>query len=361
VPPRALDGGPATCRLVRGPIELPVRGPAALVADNDEVRVVLNAEGRPRVLSWPLGDPRRSRSAGPEPDGDGTVAGPAAGCAVAGGFVFCPDRTGAVYRSTLDGADGHLVGHSRAGTRIAADLLGGTHPAVAYLASRKTSEGWMSEAWVVVDDDPPVRVSEDGSGATGIDLHRRGASTLAIMVDARAALTALHVRSIDVSAAPGAKMHVGDDFVVFVGGPGDRGMVATFAASPAGSAWALLPTARDVGAFGLAVVTLDAAPRVDEPVVWSLYPNGLDPAPTAAATSADSVWVARARPLTAEPHSERVIELGQITSDGEFAARDIVATHGSPLAVALAVDARGAVWLGWLDAAGSWLDRLWCR
>ena len=81
---------------------------------------------------------------------------------LAGDHVFCADRTGAVHRTSRDGAGDCLVASSRTGSRIAAAALGGSHTALGYLASRQTSEGWVSEAWLAVDDEAPVRLSEDG-------------------------------------------------------------------------------------------------------------------------------------------------------------------------------------------------------
>ena len=66
------------------------------------------------------------------------------------------------------------------------------------------------------------------------------------------------------------------------------GVESFLAVAPDGPSWSLLPIAKDVGSFGLAIVRLDEPPRVDEPVVWSMYPNGLDPAPIAAASGGGS-------------------------------------------------------------------------
>ena len=110
--------------------------------------------------------------------------------------VFCPDRHGNVHLTTGGGGEDRVVASARTGSRVAADLLGGSHPTFAYLASRQTSEGWVTEAWVGVDDTPPVRISEDGCGATAIAFAPRGAGLMVLSVDARAALTAMHARVI---------------------------------------------------------------------------------------------------------------------------------------------------------------------
>ena len=363
------DAGTGGCRVLRGPIELPVRAAAALALHGDSLEVALNDDGRPRILTFAAGAVPAAAPNAPDPPREGadggTVPGYPIACAVAGDRVFCPDRTGAVHRAGKDGGGDRLVASSRTGTRVSASVLGGSHAAMAYLASRQTSEGWVSEAWLAVDDEPPVRISEDGAGATSLVLERRGASVLAVSVDARAALTALHVRPITFEG----KAHLGEDVVAFVGGPGERRTTAACVPAAAAAAggppgaplWALLPISKDIGSFGLAIVRIDEPARVDEPVVWSLYPNGLDPAPVAGAVEGGRTWVARAVPKGPEVGSPRRLELGTVAADGAFASHDTIGTTGKPTDVSLVFDAHGAAWLAWLDGAGSWLERLLCK
>lgn len=358
---RSADGSAAFCRAVRGPVELPIRGPATLVVRADCVDAVVDDDGRPRVTSFtaapftataPVWSPPAREPA------EGVVArGLRLQCATAGEVAFCPDRSGAIHRADLAGAGDRVVASGRTGTRIAASTFGGAHTALAYLASRKTTEGWVSEAWLEVDDDPPLRLSEDGSGATAVDLAARGGSLLALSIDARAALTAMHARPVAYES--GTKL--GEDAVVFVGGPGDRQTAGTLALPAIGAGWALLPIGRDIAEFGLAVVRLDDPPRVDEPTVWSMYPNGLDPAPVAVVARGAGAWVARVRPQAAEPGSARVLELGEVGADGAFTPRDLVPTADSPGDVSLALGTRGDLWLAWVDSSGSWVERLACR
>ncbi len=354
---RAEDASASFCHPVRGPIELPVRGPAVLVARGDRVDAILDENGRPRIASFAAGPvPSIPSPALREAADSGSTSVFKIPCATAGNFAFCPDRSGAIHRTTLSGEGDRIVASSRTGTRVAAGALAVTHTVLAYLASRKTSEGWVSEAWVEVDDDPPQRLSEDGSGATAVDLASRGASLVALTVDARAALTAMHARSMVYARG----LELGEDAVLFVGGPGDRQTAAVLALSSVGPGWALLPIAKDVSEFGLAIVRVDDPPRVDEPMVWSMYPNGLDPAAIAVAPDNGRLWVARVRPRDAAPSAARDLELGEVTGGG-FVPHQVVATADSPSEIGLTTDSRGALWVSWLDASGSWLERLACR
>jgi hypothetical protein len=345
------------CRPLRGPIELPLRTPAALALRGDALDVVLNDDGKPRTVAFPVPAPASSAVAAREPAEGGARAGYPVPCVVAGERVFCPDRTGAVRRSSRDGSDDRVVASSRTASHIAAASLGGTHAALAYLASRQTTEGWVSESWLAVDDEAPLRLSEDGAGATFVTLVPHGPAAMALQLDARAALSAMHVRAVTFEG----KAHLGEDVVVFVGGPGDRKMSATLGVPPSGPAWALLPIAKDMTTFGVAAVRVDDPPRVDEPVVWSTYPNGLDPAPIAAAVAAGQTWVARVRPVGPEPGAARTIELGVLQADGTFVPGGALPAGAKPADVSLVVDAHGMAWVAWTDADGSWLERVACK
>jgi len=345
------------CRPLRGPVELPLRSPAALALRGDALDVVLNDDGRPRTIAFPVAAPAPAAVSAREPAEGGARAGYAVPCAVAGQRVFCSDRTGAVRRAARDGSGDRIVASSRTASRIAAASLGGTHEALAYLASRQTTEGWVSEAWLAVDDEAPVRLSEDGAGATFVTLVPHGAGAVALGLDARAALSAMHVRPVTFEG----KADLGEDVVVFVGGPGDRRMTAALALPSSGQAWALLPIARDMTTFGVAAVRVDDPPRVDEPVVWSTYPNGLDPAPIAVAIAAGQTWVARVRPVGPEPTAARTIELGVLHADGSFVPNGTLPVGAKPADVSLAVDAHGTAWVAWTDGDGSWLERVACK
>jgi hypothetical protein len=350
----------AGCRVIRGPIELPMHVPMSLALRVEAVDVILNEDGRPRVVGLAAGPVALGAVPVGREAADGEKsAGLGVPCAVALDRIFCPDRSGQVHRSTRGETDDRVVASSRPSSRVSAAVLPPSHVALGYLASRQTSEGWMSEAWIAVDDDPPVRASEEGSGATALALAPRGGGLLALQVDARTALTAVHARPV----AYEKRVKLGDDAVVFVGGPGDRRTRAALAVPPTGPAWSLLPIAKDVGSFGLAIIRVDDPPQVDEPAVWAMYPNGLDPAPVAAAAGgphAPASWVALVRPQVADPSSPRVLEIGELLPSGVVAIRDTIPTTGNASDVALAVDGFGMLWLAWVDGGGSWVERLAC-
>ncbi len=202
----AVAGGVGRCRRAGRRAELvsrrawadrvPLRGAVTLAIHGEDVLCVQNDNGRPRFATFATGPVVGSAAPAPETTDAAVSAGLTAGCAWADGHVFCPDRSGAVHRARPDGSEDHVVASSRSGSRVAAARLASQKVGLAYLASRKTSEGWVSEASIAVDDETPVRLSEDGSGATSVTLADYAKGALAVTVDARTALTVMHVRSI---------------------------------------------------------------------------------------------------------------------------------------------------------------------
>jgi hypothetical protein len=349
------DAGTSACKLVYGPVQQSWRGPAALRAGKDFVDVVFNDDGAPRTIHVPGGPvdpnakPKQVAATGE------IVTASATPCAFGGAYAFCPSKSGDVVRTPLSGGAGKNVGAQRSGAHIDASTIDG-HAVMAYLASRKTTEGWVTEAWAVVDDAPPVRISEDGAGATAIDLAPRGASVVAMMVDARRASTQVHARVLTFAG----KLVLGADAVVFIGGPGERGTAASIATPADGAGFVLLPIAKETTTFGVATIHVDDVPKVDANVVWSLYANGLDPAPIAGTQGHSPMRIARVRPFEAAATSAKVLELGKLGADGAFTAQGLVATHGTASDLAVDVDAAGALWIFYTDSAGSWLERRVC-
>ncbi len=347
---RALDGGEgaSACRLLYGPEEQPFRGPAALRPARRVPGRVLNEAESPR-LELPIA---RSRRCAMRPAAPVAVCGHTA-CALGGKYVYCLGSAGAIVRTPLAGGEGKEVAKRRPSTRIAAAPLAGEHSVVGYLAARKTSEGSTLEAWAAVDAEPPAKLSEDGSGATWLDLAPRAESVVALYLDARAAMTPVHSRHI---AWAGGKAEVRKDAVVYVGGPPDRGITGTLAVLSPNDVFGLVPIAEDVYKFSMLSVRIEDPPKEDMGAVPSPYPNGLDPAPIATS----GPFLVRVRPENAQPTSPRVLELGRLDTKGGFTSLGVIST-GRPYAdLAMATDSLGALWILYGDATSSFLERRLC-
>jgi hypothetical protein len=355
------DAGASACRLVYGPAEQPFRGPATLMATARELSVIVNDMGKPRIYPVPIAAPPAKGTPPVAPARPSSFAGvwwPP--CEIAGRFAYCAGH-GGIVRTTLGGADSKVVAKSKPGTRIAAAPIGADHAVVAFLDSRYTSEGSMLQAFVALDDQQPVRLSDDGAGATAVRFLPRDPEPVAIYIDARTAMVPVHARPM---TARGGELKLGADTVLFVGGAPERGV--DFTVTQGGQVgFALLPIPRETIDFGMATIPIGEPPKEDVAAVWSLYPNGLDPAPITAAPARDGkgAWVARVRPREKKPGSPRVLELGRVDAVGAFSSLGEIATLGGGLKVSdlsLVEDPLGAVWIAYGDSSATWLERRVC-
>ncbi|MBX3205864.1 MAG: hypothetical protein KF764_12395 [Labilithrix sp.] len=362
------DAGVSACRLVYGPAEQPFRGPAALEVAGHELRLVANDAGKPRVYPVPIAPlpPKNAPSlVPPRPSTFTGMRWPP--CELAGRFVYCQAPGGAIVRSVAKGrgpddgsgaSSSRTIAKSRSGTRIAAASLGADHSVVAFLDVRRTTEGEMLQAFVALDEREPVRLSEDGAGATTLRFLPRGETPVAVYLDTRTAMVPVHARVLSLREGD---LSLGSDAVLFVGGAPERGI--DFAAAPVGDkGLAFVPIPRETIDFGVATLVIDDPPKDDVGAVWSHYPNGLDPAPIAAAPSRDGkhAWVARVRPREKAPGSPRILELGRADAAGTFSSLGEIASGQRVTDVAVVEDGAGAVWVLYGDTTITWLERRAC-
>ncbi|MGH7280322.1 MAG: hypothetical protein ACRELY_02275 [Polyangiaceae bacterium] len=347
-----IDAGSSACKVLFGPVEQPFSGPAALSVHDSAVDVATHQNGILHITSFPLDSAGAKRK---ELPGQPTKSSRPA-CAAAGDYLFCSDGNGNVHRALHAQASDQIFVHTDAGSRVSAAPIAGGHVALAYLAVFSTTEGHVSQAFVRVDEAEPVRISDEGSGATDVVLAERGDEVVALYVDARLAMSPLHARTISFEAG---KTHLGADNVVYVGGGSDHQVLVALGTDSSGAMLGLMPTTSD-DVFGLAAVKIESPPKTDEPSEMSLYPNGINTAPIAATVGGKKMYVARVRPMTADATSPHVLELGQATSTGKYTSFGLVASAGSVKDVAIVGDKSGAVWIYYTDQDGSWLEKRAC-
>jgi hypothetical protein len=349
--PPPFDAGVTACRALRAPyVDPDFIAPVALRLREDgatpTAQLVFNDTGVPHVVDVPADD--KDASAAISASRTRTTL---PSCAVAGDAIVCPDASGVVQAWR---GDRHtILARARPGTDVAAATIDGKL-ALAFVADHVTSEGVMREAWVVLEGGEPVRISEEGSGATFIELATRGKGLLAMMIDARVAMTPAHARSL---ALVNGALSIGPDAVVFVGGSAEPHNGGALATTSDGTAFELVAVADGATTFGMAAIRVEDPPRVDEPVVWSLYPNGLDPAPIAATHDRARMLLARVRPRDPEPHAPRDLELGELAQDGVFAPSCVIDEAPFIKDVEIALDKMGALWVFYRDPRGSVLER----
>ncbi|WP_044239949.1 hypothetical protein [Chondromyces apiculatus] len=314
----------------------------------------LLAPAPPRSAAAPpvLPPPGPAPPAAPPPPPPERATWPA--CTTAGRFMYCMDLQGDLRRSAIAGGEVKTIAAGRKGAGIAAAVLPEDHTVVAFLGDRKTTEGVVTQAFVVLDDGGAIPLSEEGAGATFVTMVPWKQGALAMYIDARAALTPVHARTLHRSAQ--GKLELGPDAVIFVGGGYESRMMGAVAHGAGGEAFALIPTSHSMSGFGMATVRIDDPPRVDAHVTWSMYPNGLSPAPVAALRGPGPTRVARARPASREPGAKAVLELGRLREDGTFAPQCIAAEAASFTHLALEPDRDGTVWLAYTTGEGTWVE-----
>lgn len=364
----------ADCKLIRGPARLSLTGPASLPVVEGGVHVVFNRQGVAGVsspafpaLKAPPSPalpsalvPKSTAAPAPQsplvPEGTRPTEERASSppCAAAGRFVFCMDAEGFIHRRVFPSGEGDkVVARGVPNTSIAAAAVDGDHTILTYLGVLKTSEGLVMHAYAVLDDGPPTQLSEEGSGATFVTIAPRDEGALAMYIDARTALTPVHARSIAASGG----LRLGKDAVVFVGDGSDRRASGAIASAPLGPSFVLMATAGEGTSFGMAALKIDGDPQDDTRAVWSMYPNGITPAPIAATSGVSPVRVARVRPATAEVGAWRTLELGHLDASGSFAPLCSLLESRSLSDVSIAVDKAGSVWIVYTSADGTWVEQ----
>lgn len=324
-----------------------------------QLDLIANDMGKPRnfpIAVAPPPGPKDPSVVPPRPSSFHAMRWPP--CELAGKWAYCQAPGGAVHRTTLGSNDTREIAKSRSGTRIAAAALGADHSVVATLESRRTSEGEMLKAFVTLDDGESQLLSDDGAGATTLRLLARGENVLATYLDTRTAMVPVHARHLSFS---GKGLTIGSDAVVFVAGSPERGVDFTLAGTKK-DLFLLLPIGKESTEFGMAAIPIADPPKEDVKAVWSIYPNGLDPAPIAGTLppAEGAIWVARMRPLEAMPGSRRVLELGRLDAAGAFTTRGVIVTDKRVTDVSVLADSHGSVWIQYGDPAATWIERRVC-
>jgi hypothetical protein len=90
----------------------------------------------------------------------------------------------------------------------------------------------------------------------------------------------------------------------------------------------MLPVERDASRFGLATLALDPDPKMDPPLRWRTYENGLDRAPAAATTLCGEPVVAYVRPADASPTANQELVLSTLSLAETAASEPLASARG---------------------------------
>jgi hypothetical protein len=244
------------------------------------------------------------------------------------------------------------------GTRVVAETVvaGGRRREIAVYIARaeKKTDERAARIWLEGAGSAPL--SSDGSGASSVALAVSDPGLVAVMLDLRAAMSPVHARTIEVGESGPARL--GPDVVVFVG-PSPEGRPEVAAAPSGEGPIAFIPFPQDILSFGLSSLVIGREPHLDAKVQWRMYPNGLEPAPVAAAMLCGRTWVAYARPSAPAPASTHVLALAPVEK-GSFGPELTAAQGFDFMSVSLATREDGGALLTWVGNGRSWIRAVRC-
>lgn len=239
------------------------------------------------------------------------------GPAVRQGFAYWVSR-GRLLRQRVASGGGQgaaevLAEDARVGTRAATpvgpDAVTRALPAMAaYIVRPKQADAPLTAQLWIEGRPAPLPLTDDTTSAHSVALLAGRNGLFALFLEARTGMSSIHLRPIEVEK--GAEPRIGEDRVIWVGGP-SRPSTELFAANAGGEqATALLPLERDATHFGLALFDLELEPtrETTEPS-WIVYANGIEPAPVASASVCGRSVLALARPTSAVPHAPQELVL----------------------------------------------------
>ncbi len=341
LPPPAAD-----CEPLLPPAPLSLTGPLLLLPQSDgPPRIIANEDGVAKTLAL-------SGAAPAAPPAKSTT--PA--CVASPDYLFCMSQAGDVRRSRLNGEDASVVAKAHPVTSLSAAAFGPNDTVVVFLADRATTEGVVMAAFAKRGDYPPIMLSEDGSGATYVTVAPWNGRLLVMYLDERRAMTPVHARIVSADDSLPSGLSFGRDAVIFVGEAGGSRMTGALALSPAGPGYALVPSVRDSGNFGLAAIQIDDPPIDDADATWSLYPSHPGVAPVAATRGLLPPRALRVRPAE-KSDGGKVLELGRIAEKGHFYPTCEITKGSSITDPAIVGDAEGALWLSYSTGGRTFVER----
>jgi hypothetical protein len=200
-------------------------------------------------------------------------------------------------------------------------------------------------------------LTPEGAAANSVALVPSASDLIALSLEARTGMAPVHARRVRFGADGAPKLE--PDVVVWVGSSAGAFTELVGVASSSGDVSAFAPMSRDITHFGLVRIMVGATPRLEADVAWRTYPNGLDPAPLAAAVICGEPAVIYVRPSEARPRAPQELHLAVLGSDG-LGPSEVIARARSFSDVSLAALDRGAL-VAWVADRRSWATTLRCR
>ncbi len=198
-------------------------------------------------------------------------------------------------------------------------------------------------------------LTPEGNSAHSVSLVQTEDGVLVLSVQARMALTPVHVRRVRF---PDGKPVLGDDLVAWVGGGIQPLTEMSVLRQGAHDLFGFIPQERSISEFGIARLDIGMNPSMDTKTTWTLYPNGIDPAPVAAGHLCAEPVLVYAEPETAAPDVEQELVL-QSLADPSGARRQTLATAKAFYFVSVASVDHGLL-VVWVTDEGTWAETVRC-
>jgi hypothetical protein len=225
---------------------------------------------------------------------------------------------GRLVRRALSGGDLEvLTTDARDGTRVA---VAGSPDVVAYITHPVGKQD--SIARLLLPDGKRLDLTPEGAAASSVSLASIGEDLIASYIDGRSGMTPVHARRF--RSKSGA---LDPDVVVWVSGA-TQGMTEIMSVGTQSGSWLMLPVERDASHFGLATLALEEDPKMDPPLRWRTYENGLDRSPTAAGALCGAATAIYVRPIDARPDAHQELVLSTLTLDETASSERLATAHG---------------------------------
>jgi hypothetical protein len=284
----------------------------------------------------------------------------ARGPAVSSTHAYWVSKERLVRRALQGGALEVLATDAREGTRVA---VVGPPDVVAYRAQPKAPPDPKPSREPPMPPDPIARLrlpdgrmldlTPEGAAASSVSLALVGDDIVASSIDGRSAMTPVHARRFRRSAGV-----LDPDVVVWVSGA-TQGMTEISSVGTAEGAWLLMAVERDVSHFGLVALALGPEPKMDPPLRWRTYENGLDRAPAVAGVVCGSPLAVYVRPVDARPSSNQELVMSALTL-AETASSEILATARGFADVSLYPRPEGAL-VSYVADRRTWARLIRCK
>jgi hypothetical protein len=256
---------------------------------------------------------------------------------------------GRLVRRALDGGELEILAtDARDGTRVA---VAGSPDVVAYITQPVGKQD--SLARLRLPDGKKLDLTPEGAAASSVSLTSMGEDIIASFIDGRSGMTPVHARRLHVKSGK-----LEPDVVVWVSGA-TQGMTEIVSVGSDRGSWLMLPVERDASHFGLATLALEPDPKMDPPLRWRTYENGLDRSPAAATPLCGAPAVAYVRPADASPTANQELVLSQLTLD-ETASSEPLATARGFADVSLYPLPEGAL-LAYVADRRTWARLIRCK